>query len=116
MTGFLLTWKPGGWPHENIVRMVSRQQADGYVEEPWRIAAHNLAKPGDRVWVLRQGRGPKGIFGVGRITDIPVLGPAGNGETRMMAPIRFEEFLDPMQRLLIDLDALGTILRPSQIR
>ena len=80
MTAFLLTWKETGWPHEHIVRMVNRQQADGYVDEPWRLRAYKRAKPGDRVWVLRQGRGPKGIFGAGWITGTPALGPAGNGQ------------------------------------
>jgi TPR repeat protein len=65
MTAFLLTWKETGWPHENIVRMVATLEAQGHVDEPWRVAAQNMAKPGDRVWVLKQGRGPKGIFGVG---------------------------------------------------
>ena len=69
MTAFLLTWKQTGWPHENIVRMVHTIDEHGYVDEPWRIAAHQMAKVGDRVWVLRQGRGPKGIFGAGHITD-----------------------------------------------
>jgi hypothetical protein len=116
MTAFLLTWKQTGWPHENIVRMVTRQQENGYVDEPWRIAAYKAAKPGDRVWALRQGRGPKGIFGVGRISGPPAIGPAGNGETRMMAPVRFEAFVDPLQRLLIGEDAVTAVLRPSQIR
>jgi hypothetical protein len=116
MTAFLLTWKESGWPHENIVRMVERQRADGYVEEPWRIKAHTKAGPGDRVWALRQGRGPKGIFGAGRITGVPALGPAGNGETRMIAPVRFDAFVDPKQRLLIDEQAVAAILHPRQIR
>jgi hypothetical protein len=53
MTAFLLTWKVTGWPHENIVRMVTTREAQGHVDEPWRLAAHNIAKPGDRVWVLK---------------------------------------------------------------
>jgi hypothetical protein len=58
MTAFLLTWKESGWPHEEIVRMVAQREAQGYVEEPWRIAAYKMARAGDRVWVLRQGKGP----------------------------------------------------------
>jgi hypothetical protein len=116
MTAFLLTWKESGWPHENITRMVRAMEAQGYVDEPWRIAAHRLAKARDRVWVLRQGRGPKGIFGAGHLLAPPVLGEAGNGETRWMAPVRFDTFVDPLQNLLIDEDALAGVLRPSQIR
>jgi hypothetical protein len=116
MTAFLLTWKVTGWPHENIVRMVTTREAQGHVDEPWRLAAHNIAKPGDRVWVLKQGRGPKGIFGVGEITGLPALGEAGNGKTQWMAPVRFDAFVDPTERLLIGEDAVVSILRPAQLR
>lgn len=40
MTAFLMTWKETGWPHENILQMVATLEAQGYVDEPWRIAAH----------------------------------------------------------------------------
>jgi hypothetical protein len=63
MTGFLLTWKETGWPYENIVRMVREIEVQGYVEEPWRLAAHRTARPGDRVWLFKQGRGPKRYYG-----------------------------------------------------
>jgi hypothetical protein len=116
MTAFLLTWKESGWPHQEIVRMVAQHEAQGYVEESWRIAAFKMARAGDRVWVLRQGNGPKGIFGAGHITGTPTLGPAGKSETRMMAPVRFEAFVDPERRLLIGEDAVASILRPNQIR
>jgi hypothetical protein len=54
MTGFLLTWKETGWPYENIVRMVREIEVQGYVEEPWRLAAHRTARPGDRVWLFKR--------------------------------------------------------------
>jgi hypothetical protein len=46
-----------GWPHSNLVRMVATLSSQGYVDEPWRIIAHKFAKAGDRVWLLKQGRG-----------------------------------------------------------
>jgi hypothetical protein len=116
VTAFLLTWKESGWPHENIVRMANQCKTLGYVEEPWRIAASKMARRGDRVWVLRQGQGPKGIFGVGCISAEPAPGPAGNGKTQMMAPSRFTAFVDPRQEMLIDEAAVAAILRPNQIR
>ncbi len=116
MTAFLLTWKESGWPHENIVRMVETLGVQGYVDEPWRIAAHKMAKPGDAVWVLKQGRGPKGIFGSGQLTGPAAPGEAGNGKTQWMAPVRFHAFVDPRQRLLIDEQSVGRILRATQLR
>jgi hypothetical protein len=115
MTAFLMTWKETGWPHENILRMISTLERDGYVDEPWRIAAHKMAKAGDRVWVLKQGRGPKGVFGVGGITGPAAPGDAGNGKTQQMAPIRFEALVDPKQRFLIGEDAVRRVLTPTQL-
>jgi hypothetical protein len=96
--------------------MAAQLREQGYVDEPWLIAAHSMARSGDRVWVLRQGRGPKGIFGAGRIIGPPTLGPAGNSKIQMMAPVRFEAFVDPDRQLLIDESAVAAVLRPNQIR
>jgi len=116
VTSFLMTWKESGWPHENLVRMARVLEKDGHVDEPWRIKAHTKAAEGDRVWVLRQGRGPKGMFGAGRIIGAPTLGDAGNGETQMMVNVRFESFVDPKKHFLIDEDSVARVLRPQQIR
>jgi hypothetical protein len=118
MTAFLLTWKEegkGGWPHENIVRLVHTLERDGFVDEPWRIAAYTKARAGDRAWLLKQGRGAKGIFGVGVITGPTALGLDGNGNTKQMAPVRFEALVDPKQRFLIGEDAVRRILEPAQL-
>jgi hypothetical protein len=115
MTAFLLTWKESGWPHENVVRMARSITTQGYVDEAWRLAAHKNAKPGDLVWVLKQGRGPKGIFGRGHITGNPARGEAGNGNIQWMAPVRFDAFVDPKEQLLIGEAEITRILRPTQI-
>ncbi len=113
---FLLTWKESGWPHSNILRMLREFERQGYVEEPWRLRAYRQAKPGDRVWVLKQGTGPKGIFGVGQIVSAPRLGNSGSGKQQMMAPIRFSQFADPKKQLLIGDKEIHQILSETQIR
>jgi len=74
-----------------------------------------MAKAGDRVWLLKQGRGPKGIFGAGLITGPTFRGDAGNGKVQWMAPVRFEALVDPKQYLLIGDEVVAEILRQSQI-
>ena len=81
MPAFLLTWKESGW-HENIVELLDRFDRLGHVKTRWRIHAHRMAKSGDRVWILKQGRGPKGIFGVGTIAGKPKMNEAGSGKSR----------------------------------
>lgn len=116
MSAFLLTWKESEWPYENILRLCRMQAKHGYVDEPWRLHAHRRANVGDRVWLLKQGRGQKGIFGVGAITGPPKLGDAGNGKHQMMAPVRFSAFVDPTREMLIDEDALRQILPDPKLR
>lgn len=112
---FLLTWKKSRWPHSNIILMCEAFERQGYVEENWRIHAHRQAKVGDRVFLLRQGKGPKGIFGMGTITG-PAFGDAGSGKRKMMVPIRFSAFTDPEARLLVDEVQTHDILPATKIR
>lgn len=110
---FLLTWKADRWPYENIIRMRKAFLADGYVDEPWRIIAHRQAQPGDRVWLLKQGKGPKGIFGMGSITGRPFEGDIGRGKLQWLAGVRFTAFVEPLEPFLVDEDATRRILGPN---
>lgn len=112
---FLLTWKESGWPYSNIVRMRKAFEKQGYVEETWRLRASRQAKPGDRVWLLKQGSGLKGIFGIGHLVGKPRPGETSEGKTQMVAPIRFSQFTDPKTSMLIDEKTIRTILAPSQM-
>lgn len=115
MAAYLLTWKKDGWPIEEILRMELLFNQLGYVDECWRFKSHKLAKLDDRVWALKQGRGPKGIFGVGKIIDLPKKDKAGNGKIQWMVRIRFEVFVNPLKKLLIDENAVRIVLKESQL-
>jgi hypothetical protein len=96
-----------------MLRIFDRQ---GYVDEPWRIRVHKMAKTSDRVWLLEQGRGPKGIFGFGEITSEPRADGTGNGKTQMMAPVRFTALVDFKQFMLIGEDVIRDILPETKLR
>lgn len=66
--------------------------------------------------MLKQGPGPKGIFGAGVILEAARLADAGNGKQAMMAPVRFYRFVDPKKELLIDEDTVRELLELSQIQ
>lgn len=114
--GFLLTWKETGWPYDNIRRMLSDYARNGVVEEWWRIQSHRLASPGDRAWLLKQGPGPKGIFGAGVIVDHPHRQQIADGSYRWVATVRFSRFVDPRGPHLIGEDKVREILPASKIR
>jgi hypothetical protein len=110
---YLLTWKPEHWPVANIERLISELGATGQAIEPWRVAAHTKARPGDRVWLLKQGK-PRGIFGTGRIVgdkvDVEVEGAFKPG-----FPVAFDRLVHPADRFLIDDAKLVQILETSQL-
>jgi hypothetical protein len=110
MTAFLLTWKDKVWPYANIQRMLAKFAANGYVDEAWRIRSNRRAKVGDRVWLLRQGKGPKIVFGSGRI-----IAPVDKAGDNWGAPVRFERFVDPKTSYLVSEIEVRKALRISQI-
>lgn len=71
---------------------------------------------GDQVFVLKQGRGPKGIFGSGTIINKPYLGDAGNGKTQWMAVVRFTTLVDPLEELFVPEAVLRSILTDDQMK
>jgi putative restriction endonuclease len=112
---FLLTWKETGWPYENIERMLASFARDGFVEEEWRIQSHRRAKPGDRGWLLKQGPGPRGIFGVGTILERPHRKRTADGKERSVARVRFERLTDPRGQHLIDEADVRAVLPDTKI-
>lgn len=95
--------------------MVETLQAQGYVDEPWRLRSFRKAAIGDPVWLLKQGPGPKVIFGQGRILDAPTRRDAGNGKVQPMATMRFSRLVDPEDAFLIDDVTTHDILDANQI-
>ena len=69
MSAYWLTFKPlgctapAGWPIENLRDLVTRFEADpSGTTEWWRIAAHQSARVGDRVYLFKQGDDPRGLL------------------------------------------------------
>ncbi|WP_205680513.1 HNH endonuclease [Bradyrhizobium sp. LVM 105] len=79
----------------------------------WRIASHQSAQIGDRVYLFKQGSDPRGVFGIGEIIERPRLqiDSADLDEVpRHRAMIRFDRLVDPSREFLIKLDAIQDIL------
>lgn len=114
-SAFLLTWKASGWPHENILRMIATLQSQGYVDEPWRLRSSRKAKVGARVWLLKQGPGPKVIFGEGTLLQPPMMQEAGNGKLQPMALVRFSRLVDPQMASIVDETTTISILKANQL-
>ena len=119
MPAYWLTYKPlsatspRGWPEEELSKLVQRFQTDpANTTALWRIASHQSARVGDRVYLFKQGTDPRGIFGVGEIIEAPRLqaDPTDIDEgQRYRAKIRFEQLVDPSRKFLIGFEIIEKI-------
>jgi len=105
---FLFTWKPGrGWAHGELRKLVETFQSTGTAKQPWRCAAHKKIHPGDRAYLLKQGK-PIGIFGRGTAVGNPEREPKKlRGQSQWQVLIGFEVsrgdvVWDPEDRFLVD--------------
>lgn len=75
----------------------------------WRFASHTRGRIGDKVYLFKQGRGPRGIFGVGEIIEGPELRAElarEGGEPRWGVLVSFENIVDPDDDFLLPLDEM----------
>jgi len=106
---FLFTWNPKiRFPYQELRKIVDRFDAGQPVVEGWQCAAHRMIRVGDRAYLFKQGKEPRGIFGVGRVDGPPQeIGAAAVGKRKAYeVPIKFEVLLDPTREMLITRDAL----------
>jgi hypothetical protein len=118
VTAFWLTWKPEGWPLEKLQDLVRRVRADPSTTEPWRIQAPRRVSIVSRVFLFRQGPGPRGIFGVGEVADFPRQIPEESKDPdapQFFAPIRFFMLEDPTQKLLLPLEGMTDVVPAALI-
>jgi hypothetical protein len=99
---YLLTWNPAKWHWSNLSEVVKNLR--GRAQQPprgkgagWSVANHGI-KPGDRVYIVRVGSEPKGIFGSGKAISSVYEGPHFRDETGKNAhyvDIEWDALIDP---------------------
>lgn len=105
MPTFLLTWNPEEWLWANLAE-VSRQTAQGNPFADKRSTGNRKnILPGDRFFLLKQGKQPTGIIASGRFTSKVFEDRhfneqrAAQGDTALFAKIEFERVLNPADTL-----------------
>jgi hypothetical protein len=73
MRAYLFGWNPVKFAWEDMDLDIKKLALGGKLEESWTAASHKTIQPGDRAYVVRVGREPKGIFASGMISSAPYL-------------------------------------------
>ena len=67
---YLLTWDPARSPFGNVSAAARRAALEGSATITWSVG-HRDISPGDRVFFMRHGDGPRGLIGSGMIASDP---------------------------------------------
>lgn len=107
MSTFLLTWKPDEWGYENLQERLEAH-ASGEVIQRWSCGSTKNIAVGSRVFLTKQGKGCKGIFGSGYVTKEPFEEQHFNEEKRkagkksLYVMVNFDRLYDPQSGIKID--------------
>lgn len=66
---YLLTWNPNKWHWEDLQECAADLEEYGYFEGRWSCGTTKKIRPGDRLFVIRLGDEPRGIFASGWATS-----------------------------------------------
>lgn len=110
---FLVTWTERGWPAEELEALLARFNSDPTTTESWRMQSHRQCAVGDKIYALKQGDGPKTIFGVGEIVSAP-FEKTWDSKVHWMVDVKFDRLVHPLRDALVTEDQVKAIL-PSQL-
>jgi uncharacterized protein (DUF433 family) len=112
MATYLLTWNPDRWPWGDLADEARLVRLGNEQKGRWSCGNNTQIRPGDRFFLLRQGKPPRGIVGSGRIVSAPFRDRHWDGERRkkgieaLYVEIVFERLLDPAKQALLGLAEL----------
>ncbi len=70
MTTYLLTWNPAKWPWDDLEACVREIQTTGHHLDRWSCGRNRKIVEGDRLFLIRQGKEPRGMVGSGWAASI----------------------------------------------
>lgn len=112
MATYLLAWNPKRWAWDDLGEMSDTVQNGGKVETRWSCSKSKSIQAGDRVFFIRLGVPPKGIFASGNVNQGSYEDlhwddeRAERGETCRFVGVRFDRLLDPAHDTILARDLL----------
>jgi len=114
MNAFLFAWNPDKWPWPDLAQDVKDLEETGVFVDAWSCASHKAVREGDKAYLIKLGKEPKGIIGSGFISSEPFMGENHRGQPRMRILVNFEKLLNPDNEEILSLDVLKSGVLASQ--
>jgi 5-methylcytosine-specific restriction protein A len=111
MQTFLLTWNPKKWAWSNLDADYELTHKQGFLDMRWSCGRTKRIRAGDRVFLLRQGREPRGIVASGFVTsNEPIIAEhfTDKGRSALYVETRFDVLLHPDHEPIFPRDRLDS--------
>jgi len=112
MSTFLFAWNPNRWEWVDLEESIEHLETVGYVERRWSCGNSKSIKKGDRVFLIRLGKEPRGIMGSGYAKSSYYIAPHWDGiegKTTNYIDIEFDILINPEENALFDKESLESI-------
>jgi 5-methylcytosine-specific restriction protein A len=109
---YLFTWNPDKWDWADLQENIEQLETVGYIERRWSCGNSKNIKKGDRIFLIRVGKEPKGIMGSGYAKSSYYVGPHWDGtigKTTNYIDIEFDILINPEENILFDEKGLNSI-------
>lgn len=112
MATYLLTWNPDRWVWTDLAAEAVAVQQGEQVAFRWSTGSTTRIVPGDRLYILKQGTGDRGIFGIGTATSGVSKGPhydpirATAGDRSLYVDGIWEVLLNPLEEEVLPVEVL----------
>lgn len=105
MKAYLFGWNPVKWAWADIDDDIAKLKAKGKLEESWSVASYKTIQSGDRAYIMRLGKEPKGLFASGHVSSAPYMA-FRNGRHYRRVNIELDIMLNPDKQPILTLDKL----------
>jgi 5-methylcytosine-specific restriction protein A len=109
MSTFLFAWNPNRWNWEDLQESIEHLEKVGYVERRWSCGNSKSIRKGDRVFLIRLGKEPRGIMGSGYAKSSYYVAShwdGTEGKTTNYIDIEFDILINPNKNKLFDKEYL----------
>jgi hypothetical protein len=116
---YLLTWNPHSWPWTTLEEMVELTAQGRPADDQWSCGNTKRIRVGDRLFLMQQGKEPRGILAAGWATSGVFKGPHWDearrelGDETLYVQVRFDRIFNPDVDEILTMDRLQDGLRAS---